>query len=510
MGFSGTVAIRAMKAGDYQATIFAGTDAGLVSALGYAGTKGLVVVGPGDMTTTSTFTIQDGTELRLSPGTITVDSGGFSVGNGSILRGSGYNSSRIVAGAAFSGTALVANTYALVGGIAPQSCMIYDLEVAGTKATATGTYGIYIKGVGQPSVIRDVMVGGCPGVGIQIEGITTNAASMCMLDNIWVNGCNGHNIVVTGPMGAVSMSRISTETIPANKAGIYIDGTASSTDQGGIWIRDVHIESLAANAIGILLEDSRDVTVDNVLYYGAGGNGDLVKITGLAADSYNITCRNLYVKFNATATTVNDVTNSVSLTNEVPYYATGPMRILGAITADSTLDLTGVLTARAATANFGTAGTAHTTTIGQGGSGTAQSDLVINSGSSGATQARWLLERNAQADLLGLANGTIEQLQFRHALQFSTTAGAAAGYMTTAGKLRLGDGNIPVQGIEVVGSPLFTALTSGKYPKISTGGLIIDGPTPLAGTKIYYVSDTSGGAVTRKLTFIDGILTAET
>ena len=32
----------------------------------------------------------------------------------------------------------------------------------------------------------------------------------------------------------------------------------------------------------------------------------------------------------------------------------------------------------------------------------------------------------------------------------------------------------------------------------------------LAGTKVYYVSDTSGGAVTRKLTFIAGILTAET
>ena len=32
----------------------------------------------------------------------------------------------------------------------------------------------------------------------------------------------------------------------------------------------------------------------------------------------------------------------------------------------------------------------------------------------------------------------------------------------------------------------------------------------LAGTKVYYVSDSSGGAVTRKLTFTDGILTAET
>lgn len=53
-------------------------------------------------------------------------------------------------------------------------------------------------------------------------------------------------------------------------------------------------------------------------------------------------------------------------------------------------------------------------------------------------------------------------------------------------------------------------LTSGKYPKASTNGRLIDGPTPLAGTKVYFVADSSGGAVTRKLTFTDGILTAET
>jgi len=53
-------------------------------------------------------------------------------------------------------------------------------------------------------------------------------------------------------------------------------------------------------------------------------------------------------------------------------------------------------------------------------------------------------------------------------------------------------------------------LTSGKIPIASTNGRLIDGQTPLAGTKVYYVSDTSGGTVNRKLTFIDGILTSET
>jgi hypothetical protein len=53
-------------------------------------------------------------------------------------------------------------------------------------------------------------------------------------------------------------------------------------------------------------------------------------------------------------------------------------------------------------------------------------------------------------------------------------------------------------------------LTSGKIPIATTNGRLVDGQTPLSGTKVYYVSDSSGGAVNKKLTFIDGILTAET
>ena len=38
----------------------------------------------------------------------------------------------------------------------------------------------------------------------------------------------------------------------------------------------------------------------------------------------------------------------------------------------------------------------------------------------------------------------------------------------------------------------------------------VDGTAALAGTKVYYVSDTSGGSPTRKLTFKDGLLVSET
>jgi hypothetical protein len=53
-------------------------------------------------------------------------------------------------------------------------------------------------------------------------------------------------------------------------------------------------------------------------------------------------------------------------------------------------------------------------------------------------------------------------------------------------------------------------LTDAYYATITTGAARKQFAfTGLAGVKTYYVSDTSGGATTRKLTFTDGILTAE-
>lgn len=49
--------------------------------------------------------------------------------------------------------------------------------------------------------------------------------------------------------------------------------------------------------------------------------------------------------------------------------------------------------------------------------------------------------------------------------------------------------------------------TAGVLAGDGTGGFT--GTVPLAGTKVYYVANSSGGAVTRKLTFTNGILVAE-
>lgn len=449
--FSGTVAIRAMNKTDskYQATIFPGTEAGLISALASAGVSGRVMLGPGDLTLTSIITIPASTELWLGAGTYTMNgASGFSLGMGAMLKGQGYNSTKIVVGSTFTGQAVVFNT---TQDGTQQACMMECFEINGNRAAGGNPVNaIYIKGVGQPTVVRDVVIYSMAQRGITLEGVSINAASITYIDNCWVNNCLDHGIVVTGPMGAVTIHRTSVETIPANKAGIYIDGASAATTQGGIWIRDIHIEVLAANAIGILLEDSKDITVDNVLFFGSGGNGDLVKITGTPlTNSYNCTLRNLYVRFNATATTVNDVSNGVTLTNEVHYYSTGDHRLINNLTVGGTIDGTGNVTFRGANNKFGTVGVAQVTTVGQGGGGAFAADMVVNSGNSGATKSRYLLQRNAQTDLLLQGDGTLEYIQARHNLQLGTTAGAQTALLTTTGKLRLGSSGTPVGGLEV-------------------------------------------------------------
>jgi hypothetical protein len=54
------------------------------------------------------------------------------------------------------------------------------------------------------------------------------------------------------------------------------------------------------------------------------------------------------------------------------------------------------------------------------------------------------------------------------------------------------------------------ALGTSTYKWSDIQAVKLNGQTPLAGTKVYYVADSSGGSPTRKLTFIGGILTAET
>ncbi len=66
----------------------------------------------------------------------------------------------------------------------------------------------------------------------------------------------------------------------------------------------------------------------------------------------------------------------------------------------------------------------------------------------------------------------------------------------------LGNSSIPVSS-GGTGAITLTGIVKGN------GTSALTAIVPLSGTKIYYVSDTSGGAVNRKLTFTDGVLIAE-
>ena len=72
-------------------------------------------------------------------------------------------------------------------------------------------------------------------------------------------------------------------------------------------------------------------------------------------------------------------------------------------------------------------------------------------------------------------------------------------------------GNTDLNAIGILSVP-----NGGTGAATLTGSLVGNGVgaittiTPLSGTKVYYVADSSGGAVNRKLTFSDGILTSQT
>lgn len=121
--FSGTIAIRAMKDGDFQAVIFPGTTVGLQSAVDYlAGAKGKVSVGPGTLLTTTPIWLHTGCHVE-----------GCGIGITVIKRSTMANGDAADSGAVFATSAYGANGTLNGSGATQSDICVTDLTVDGNE-----------------------------------------------------------------------------------------------------------------------------------------------------------------------------------------------------------------------------------------------------------------------------------------------------------------------------------------------------------------------------------------
>lgn len=397
-GYSGSGMVVAMKPNDFKIRYFNGTQAGTDSALLYCTPAGIVTMGAGNYSRTIPLKIP----------------------NAVILQGQGRTVTVIEAAAGFTGTALIMNADTTG---AQQWCAVENLTVDGhSELGRTVARGILMKSVGQPSRIRDVTVQQVSGVGIWREGGATNAGNF-VIENSGVAHTGHHCVDVTGYSGMTGIYDLDTEDPGPGSAGLMLDGATAGFFPSAIFIHGFHVELLSAGEIGLQIDDAQGISADGVAYYGSGGTGDLIKITGTSANAKNITIANVVAVGGALANTINDTVYGrvYSGGQNVSFYCTNGIE-------------------------------AALVTSGLGGTGTNGADIVVNSGNSGSTQSRVAIQRNGQIDWLALGNGTLEQIQVRHGLIFGTTAGGGLGFADITGKWRFGDTSTPTETVEIGGA----------------------------------------------------------
>lgn len=91
----------------------------------------------------------------------------------------------------------------------------------------------------------------------------------------------------------------------------------------------------------------------------------------------------------------------------------------------------------------------------------------------------------------------------------SNFTNAQHNHTNTAGGGQLTDAALSAPVTVPKGGTGVNTIASGSIPIGAGAGAITTQTTVSASAKVYYVSDTSGGATNRKLTFTNGILSAE-
>lgn len=472
-----------MKSADFEPANFASTGNGIQQALDYCGGAigSAVYVGPGDYTITNltmhgkTSLLGYGalvTRLNCSAGMIGVALREKTAGEGNISGATGIT----VQGVGIYGVATAAGgiDFGNQGGASfNANAQLCDVLVR----DFTGGYGY--KLLANAIHCRNFWAANCS-TGMWLSG----AGGACHFDGLWSEQCSATHLRVETPWN--TFQHVQIEQSGGVPSGPLIDLAVSAADRNvfaGVYM------SLANNLTNLII--ARTGVIGSQFY------GVRVVPNG---HSYTNT---IYTEGTATGTGAQDwigffndmsssgkhYMNDQSLAEQTIFTGarpTFPQATVGTLAITGNTTMTGTVTQ-------GAAGVGSSATFGQGATGTDSSTVRVQSGSGAGAIAQMLLRQNA-TDLAGLRYASGDTyLDYGGTLRLrSGLSGTERANLTAAGALTLG------------------ALTSGKYPKISTGGLIIDGPTPLAGTKVYYVSDTSGGAVNRKLTFTDGILTAET
>lgn len=479
---SGTVAIWAMNDGDYEPTEFAGTQAGLQSALDYAGIRGEVFIGPGILEITN-LTVYGKCQVR--------GSGMFStiLRRNSAATGDAIREKTGAEGNPSGGVGLILTDFTLDGNGSSGGGLNLGNQGGSVFTSGARLADLYVynftSGTGITLLSNAIHCRNVWSLFNTVGFDLTGAANH--FDGFWGEGNSTAQLIQRGAHNTFTHLQLEDNGVVATNQ-IDLKANASSNRFFGLFM------SLSGNGTQLVI--NRTGAHHNCFYgVSVASNGHTYTNTIYSEAFTTGTGQDDFIAYYIDNTSASSAfyynqSNGEMSTIDGARFAPKQVDIAGPLSVSTTSQFTGNITA-------GVAGTGYLATIGQGGVDASSSTIRLRSGTTGESVIYFNQNGTDFARLFMTASQTLLDSRGTFTIR-NGIGGATMSAITTAG-------NLSCAGSMTVGN-----LTSGKYPKISTSGLLIDGPTPLAGTKVYYVSDSSGGAVTRKLTFTDGILTAET